>query len=67
MTKRDACRAPQTSILAQHEADETRSGSGDALPVGAYVTRGQSTERKKGSKKIGERRDVGSGEGRGRV
>lgn len=50
-TKRDACRAPQTSILVQHEADETRSGSGDGLPVGAYVTRGQSTRREKGRKK----------------
>lgn len=53
MTNRDACRAPQTSILAQHEADETRSGSGDGLPVGAYVTRGQSIKREKGSRKKG--------------
>lgn len=53
VTNRDACRAPQTSILVQHEADETRSGSGDGLPVGAYVTRGQSIERGGGKKKGG--------------
>lgn len=54
VTNRDACRAPQTSILAQHEADETGSGSGDGLPVGAYVTRGQSIKREKGSRKKGK-------------
>lgn len=64
-TKRDACRAPQTSILAQHEADETRSGSGDGLPVGAYVTWGQSTEREKGSKT--KRRGGMRGKGKGGV
>lgn len=53
VTNREACRAPQTSILAQHEADETGSGSGDGLPVGAYVTRGQSIKREKGSRKKG--------------
>lgn len=59
VTNRDACRAPQTSILARHEADETRSGSGDGLPVGAYVTRGQSIKREKGSRKNGEGSDAG--------
>lgn len=66
VTIRDACRAPQTSILAQHEADETRSGSGDGLPVGAYVTRGQSIKKEKGSREKGEGSDAG-GVGRGGV
>lgn len=68
VTIRDACRAPQTSILAQHEADETRSGSGDGLPVGAYVTRGQSIKKEKGSREKGEGSDAGGRggcEGRG--
>lgn len=51
MTKRDACRSLQTSILTQHEADKTRSTTGTGTPVSAWG--GGGGERSAGEK--GER------------
>lgn len=38
MTKRDAWRTPQTSILARHEAGKTPQRLRDGMPVQAYAT-----------------------------
>ena len=40
MTKRDACRTPQTSILTRHEADKTGSGSEMGCPSEHMLCRG---------------------------
>lgn len=56
MTKRDACRTPQTSILTRHEADKTGSGSEMGCPSEHMLCRG-------GGQSTGERQLERAGEG----
>lgn len=56
MTKRDACRTPQTSILTRHEADKTGSGSEMGCPSEHMLGRGdKAPERDKGREPARER------------
>lgn len=58
MTKRDACRTPQTSILTRHEADKTGSGSEMGCPSEHMLCRGGG-----GGQSTGERQLERAGEG----
>ncbi len=58
MTKRDALRTLQTSILTQHEADKTRSGSEMGCPSEHMLHRDKAPERDKGVRQRGRRKGV---------
>lgn len=58
MTKRDAWRTPQTSILTRHEADKTRSGSGTGCPSEHMLRRDKAPERDMGARRRGRGKGV---------
>ncbi len=51
MTKRDAWRTLQTSILTRHEADKTHSGSEIGCPSKHMLHRDKAQERRKGARR----------------